>query len=223
MDCARSPSTSRPNKPTFLADTGFASLFPHGRASLSSHLICSNCSRPSWKQHPDIFLGRSNGTLGRSACMLRCTIGSLVQLIHCSTQRLIVPVFNLLMGCQTLQADRHLSVRKHDGVKFMRNLGRHCISRQSSGPWRHTRTSQSMTHRRSSDVASASWLIHGQTGSWTFISPSVSAFTNGIGVGYPACAHKQIWSFLTDMKDMQHDNAGPPLTTLYRSNQYIGI
>lgn len=59
----------------------------------------------------------------------------------------------------------------------MRNLARHCISRQSSGPREHTRTGQNMPHRRSSDVASAVWLISEEATSRAFISPSVMAFT----------------------------------------------
>jgi hypothetical protein len=39
-----------------------------------------------------------------------------------------------------------------------------------------TRTGQTMPHRRSSDVASAVWLINEETTSRTFISPSVMAF-----------------------------------------------
>jgi hypothetical protein len=40
-----------------------------------------------------------------------------------------------------------------------------------------TRTAQSMPHRRSSDVASAVWLISEKAMSRTFISPSVMALT----------------------------------------------
>jgi hypothetical protein len=46
-----------------------------------------------------------------------------------------------------------------------------------------TRTGQIMPHRRSSDVASAVWLINEETTSRTFISPSVMAFTRVFACG----------------------------------------
>ena len=60
----------------------------------------------------------------------------------------------------------------------MRNLARHCMSNQSSGPRTDTRTGQIMPHRRSSDVASAVWLIDEESISRTFTSPSVMGLTN---------------------------------------------
>ena len=60
----------------------------------------------------------------------------------------------------------------------MRNLARHCMSNQSSGPRTDTRTGQIMPHRRSSDVASAVWLIDEEGICRAFISPSVMGVTN---------------------------------------------
>lgn len=60
----------------------------------------------------------------------------------------------------------------------MRHLARHCTSNQSSGPRTDTRTGQIMPHRRSSDVASAVWLIVEESISRTFTSPSVMGVTN---------------------------------------------
>src|SRR5690242_2980784 len=60
----------------------------------------------------------------------------------------------------------------------MRNRTRHCMSNQSSGPRTDTRTGQIMPHRRSSDVASAVWLIYEESTSRTFTSPSVMGVTN---------------------------------------------
>ncbi len=60
----------------------------------------------------------------------------------------------------------------------MRHLARHCTSNQSSGPRTDTRTGQIMPHRRSSDVASAVWLIVEESISRIFTSPSVMGVTN---------------------------------------------
>jgi hypothetical protein len=55
----------------------------------------------------------------------------------------------------------------------MRNLARHCMSNQSSGPRTDTRTGQIMPHRRSSDVASAVWSIDEESISRAFTLSSV--------------------------------------------------
>lgn len=60
----------------------------------------------------------------------------------------------------------------------MRHLARHCMSNQPSGPRADTRTGQIMPHRRSSDVASAVWLIDEESISRTFTLPSVMGVTN---------------------------------------------